>query len=199
VNAFVARAKQVLAGESPANAALVRGLSARPRVRAFAERYGLRAAAIAAYPMYRGVAQLAGMDVFPVDEPPEAAFTQAMQSWSTHDFFFIHMKATDMAGEDGNFDAKVAAIEAVDRALPDLLELRPEVLCVTGDHSTPVAVKGHSWHPVPVMIHARNAGADGSPKFHETACRTGSLGTLASCDLMALLLANAGRLDKFGA
>ncbi len=199
VNAFVARAKQVLADETPANAALVRGLSARPRLRTYAERFGLRAAAIAAYPMYRGVAQLAGMDVFAVDEPPEAAFTQAMQIWSTHDFFFIHMKATDMAGEDGNFEAKVAAIEAVDRALPELMELRPEVLCVTGDHSTPVAIKGHSWHPVPVLIHARNAGADGAPEFHEKACRSGSLGTLASSDLMALLLANAGRLDKYGA
>jgi 2,3-bisphosphoglycerate-independent phosphoglycerate mutase len=119
--------------------------------------------------------------------------------WSTYDFFFIHMKATDMAGEDGNFDAKVAAIEAVDRALPDLVELKPEVLCITGDHSTPVAVKGHSWHPVPVMIHAPNAGADGETRFHERACRTGSLGTLASRDLMAVLLANAGRLDKHGA
>ena len=119
--------------------------------------------------------------------------------WPDHDFFFIHMKATDMAGEDGNFDAKVAAIEAVDQALPRLLDLGPDVLCVTGDHSTPVPIRGHSWHPVPVMVSAPHSGADREPRFHERAARTGSLGLLASRDLMAVLLANAGRLDKFGA
>jgi 2,3-bisphosphoglycerate-independent phosphoglycerate mutase len=134
-----------------------------------------------------------------VGEEPGDAFVAAAREWASHDFFFIHMKATDMAGEDGDFAAKVAAIEAVDRALPALLERNPDVLCVTGDHSTPVPMKGHSWHPVPVMVAARFAGADGSPHFGETAARAGSLGTFASMDLMAVLLANAGRLDKYGA
>jgi len=199
VNAFVARAAQVLHGESPANGVLMRGLSARPVLPGYRERFQLRAAAIAAYPMYRGVAQLAGMEVVPVGERVADAFAAAGARWSEHDFFFIHIKGTDMAGEDGNFAAKVAVIEEVDRALPDLMGLAPDVLCVTGDHSTPVPVKGHSWHPVPVLVHGRWCGADGAARFHELTCRTGSLGVVPSRDLMALLLANAGRLDKFGA
>jgi 2,3-bisphosphoglycerate-independent phosphoglycerate mutase len=199
VNAFVRRAGSVLASDRPANAALLRGLSARPHLPGYRERFKLRAAAIAAYPMYRGVAQLAGMGLHPVGESPEDAFAAAARVWPDHDFFFIHVKATDMAGEDGNFEAKVAAIERVDRALPALLALGPDVVCVTGDHSTPVAVRGHSWHPVPVLIHARHCGADQAPRFHEKSARAGSLGVIASRDLMAVLLANAGRLDKYGA
>ena len=199
VNAFVRRAGERLAGEHPANAVLLRGLSARPALPGYRERFRLRAAAIAAYPMYRGVAQLAGMQVFPVGERVADAFAEAAARWSAFDFLFIHVKGTDMAGEDGNFDAKVAAVEEVDQALPALLALSPDVLCVTGDHSTPVPVRGHSWHPVPVMVHGRVSGADQAPRFHEASCRAGSLGLIASRDLMAVLLANAGRLDKFGA
>jgi 2,3-bisphosphoglycerate-independent phosphoglycerate mutase len=199
VNAFVAKARDVLAGHLPANAALVRGLSSRPTLRGHRERFGLDAVALAAYPMYRGVAQLAGMAVVPVGEAPRDAFAEAVRRWSDHDFFFIHVKATDMAGEDGDFDAKVRAIESVDEALPVLMGAEPDVLCVTGDHSTPVAMRGHSWHPVPVLIHGRHCGADHAARFHEKHARTGSLGTFASRDLMALLLANAGRLDKYGA
>ncbi len=198
-NAFLARAREVLAKEHPANAALMRGLSERPKLAGYRERFKLRAAAIAAYPMYRGVAELAGMTLFPVGEPPADAFAVARREWGNFDFFFIHMKATDMAGEDGAFDAKVQAIEAVDRVLPELLAQKPDVLCVTGDHSTPVLVKGHSWHPVPALVWAPFCGADGLARFHERHARQGSLGTLASKDLMAVLLANAGRLDKFGA
>jgi 2,3-bisphosphoglycerate-independent phosphoglycerate mutase len=199
VNAFLARARETLAKDHPANAALMRGLSERPKLPGYRERYKLRAAAIAAYPMYRGVAQLAGMTLFAVGEEPADAFTVAKREWANFDFFFIHMKATDMAGEDGDFPAKAAAIEAVDRALPGLLALKPDVICVTGDHSTPVLVKGHSWHPVPAMIGGPWAFADGFPRFHERNARTGSIGVVASKDLMPLLLANAGRLDKFGA
>lgn len=199
VNAFVARAATLLRGEQPANAALMRGLSARPKFPGFRERFKLRAAALAAYPMYRGVAQLAGMEILPVGETPLDAFTAAGKAWNDHDFFFIHVKGTDQAGEDGNFDAKVATIEAVDQALPALLALKPDVLCVTGDHSTPVPVKQHSWHPVPTLVCAPLCGADRAPRFHEQAARTGSLGVFASKDLMAVLLANAGRLDKYGA
>jgi 2,3-bisphosphoglycerate-independent phosphoglycerate mutase len=199
VNAFVARAAEVLRGEPAANAALLRGVSARPALAGFRERFKLRAAAIAAYPMYRGVAQLAGMEVQAVGERPGDAFRAAAERWNDFDFLFIHVKGTDMAGEDGDFAAKVKVIEEVDAALPALTALGPDVLCVTGDHSTPTLVRGHSWHPVPVMIHARWCGADAAPRFHEASCRTGSLGVLASRDLMAMLLANAGRLDKFGA
>jgi 2,3-bisphosphoglycerate-independent phosphoglycerate mutase len=199
VNAFVARAAERLGGEPAANAVLLRGLSARPALPGYRERFRLRAAAIAAYPMYRGVAQLAGMDVFPVGERVSDAFAAVAARWQEFDFFFIHIKGTDMAGEDGDFAAKVAVVEEVDRALPELLALSPDVLCVTGDHSTPVAVRGHSWHPVPALVRARWCGADGAPRFHEASCRAGSLGVLPSRDLMAVLLANAGRLDKYGA
>ena len=199
VNALVSQAARALASERPANAVLVRGLSARPHFPGFRERFKLRAVALAAYPMYRGVAQLAGMEVLPVGETPADAFAAAGRVWNDFDFFFVHVKGTDQAGEDGKFEAKVATIEAVDQALPALLALGPDVLCMTGDHSTPVPVKQHSWHPVPVLVHAPLCGADQMPRFHEKSARTGSLSVFPSKDLMALLLANAGRLDKYGA
>lgn len=199
VNAFTRRAAEILEDAHPANAVLMRGLSARPHLPGYRERFRLSAAAIAAYPMYRGVAELAGMERFVPGETPADAFAVAKEHWQEFDFFFIHIKGTDMAGEDGDFPAKVAAIEQVDAALPALRALQPDVLCVTGDHSTPVLMKGHSWHPVPVMIAAKWCFADGQARFHEKNCRAGSLGTLASRDLMAVLLANAGRLDKYGA
>jgi len=200
VNAFVARATQVLEREAPANGVLVRGLSERPRYPGYRERFKLRAAAIAAYPMYRGVASLAGMDLFvPAGEGPADAFAVAAREWASHDYLFLHVKGTDMAGEDGDFDAKVAVIEAVDDALPQLVALEPDVLCITGDHSTPVPMRGHSWHPVPVLVRSKVCFADAYPRFHEKTCRSGSLGNLASKDLIAVLLAHAGRLDKYGA
>jgi len=199
VNAFVARAREVLRAEHLANGVLLRGLSARPSFPGYRERFKLRAAAIAAYPMYRGVAELAGMEVLPVGETPADAFAEAAARWRDFDYFFIHVKGTDMAGEDGNFAAKVEAVESVDRALPALLALSPDVLCITGDHSTPVPAKGHTWHPVPALIRAPLSGADGAPRFHERSARAGSLGLLPSRDLIAVLLANAGRLDKYGA
>ncbi|OGF13828.1 MAG: hypothetical protein A2W00_02930 [Candidatus Eisenbacteria bacterium RBG_16_71_46] len=199
VNTLVARAREVLHDEHPANAVLVRGLSSRPHFPGYRERFKLRAAAIAAYPMYRGVAQLAGMEVLATGDTPADAFAVAAKRWKDFDYFFIHIKATDMAGEDGDFAAKVRAIETVDAALPALLALEPDVFCLTGDHSTPVPVRGHSWHPVPVLVHASYCGADHAPRFHEATARAGSLGVLASRDLIAVLLANAGRLDKYGA
>ncbi len=198
-NRFLERATEVLKDETPANAALLRGLSARPHLPGYAERFRLRACAIASYPMYRGVAQLAGMSVQPTGETPGDAFATARQRWPDFDYFFIHVKGTDMAGEDGDFEAKVKAIEQVDAALPTLMALQPDVLCITGDHSTPVSMKSHSWHPVPVLVLGPHAGADAAPRFHESACRAGSLNVLASRDLIAVLLANAGRLDKYGA
>lgn len=199
VNRFVARARDILQGEKRANAALMRGISARPHFPGYRERFRLRAAAIAAYPMYRGVAELAGMSVLPVGDTPGDAFALAGERWGDFDYFFIHIKGTDMAGEDGDFDAKVAAIESVDAALPKLMALKPDVLCMTGDHSTPVPARAHSWHPVPVLVHGRLCGADGAPHFHEKSARAGSLGDFASMHLIAVLLANAQRLDKYGA
>ncbi len=200
VNAWTRAAAQALAAEKPANAAMMRGLSERPTFAGYRERFKLRAAAIAAYPMYRGVAQLAGMDVkVPAGETAADAIALASTLWKDHDYFFLHVKGTDMAGEDGNFDAKIAVIESADAALPKLLELGPTVLCVTGDHSTPVPMKGHSWHPIPALVHGPNCFMDGFDRFHEKNCRGGGLGTLASKDLIAVLLANAGRLDKYGA
>jgi len=200
VNSFVAGADQVLKAEHPANGVLMRGLSERPKFAGYLERFKLRAAAIAAYPMYRGVASLAGMDLFvPAGESAAEAFAVAAQQWASHDYLFIHVKGTDMAGEDGDFEAKVRVIEAVDQALPKLQALGPDVLCVTGDHSTPVPMRGHSWHPVPALLYSKVCFPDAHARFHETSCRTGSLGELASKDLIAVLLANAGRLDKYGA
>jgi 2,3-bisphosphoglycerate-independent phosphoglycerate mutase len=200
VNTFVQRATAVLAGEKEANGLLARGLSERPSYSGYRERFKLRAAAIAAYPMYRGVASLAGMDLcVPSGESAADAIATAEREWAAHDYLFLHVKGTDMAGEDGDFEAKVAVIEQVDAALPKLLALAPDVLCITGDHSTPVPMKGHSWHPVPALVRSAVCFADGFPRFHEKACRAGSLGTLASRDLIAVLLANAGRLDKYGA
>ena len=199
VNAFIRRAAEVLKNEHPANAALMRGLSERPSYPGYLERFKLRAAAIAPYPMYRGVASLAGMSLHVPGDSPAELFDMAGKQWASHDYLFLHVKGTDMAGEDGDFDAKVAVIEAVDAALPRLLALKPDVLCITGDHSTPVPMKGHSWHPVPALVCSGVCFADGHPRFHEKACRAGSLGTLASKDLIAVLLANAGRLDKYGA
>ncbi len=200
VDAFVKRAAEILKGESPANAALARGFSERPNFPGYKERWQLRAAAIAAYPMYRGVAQLAGMDLFvPTGEAAADAIAIAKQKWNDYDFFFLHVKGTDMAGEDGNFAAKQAVIEATDAALPELLALKPDVLCITGDHSTPVMVKGHSWHPVPALIAGKWAFMDGFARFTEKNCRGGSFAGLRSCELMPVLMANAARLDKFGA
>ncbi|HYM80909.1 MAG TPA: 2,3-bisphosphoglycerate-independent phosphoglycerate mutase [Candidatus Limnocylindria bacterium] len=199
VNRLIERFRATLGGEHPANAALLRGLSLRPAFPGYRERFRLRAAAIAAYPMYRGVAQLAGMDVLPTGERVADAFMVAAERAADFDFFFIHVKGTDMAGEDGDFAAKVAAIEEVDAVLPVLLAALPDVLCVTGDHSTPVLARAHSWHPVPVLVHGPLCGADQAPRFHERTARAGSLGVFASKDLMAVLLANAGRLDKYGA
>ena len=200
VNAWTRLAARALAGEHPANAALMRGLSERPSLPGYLERFKLRAAAIAAYPMYRGVAQLAGMEVMvPAGEGAAEAIAHAASRWKDFDYFFLHVKGTDMAGEDGNFEGKVAVIESADAALPALLALRPDALCVTGDHSTPVPMKGHSWHPVPALVHGANCFADGFGRFHEKNARGGSLGTLASRELIGVLLANAGRLDKYGA
>ncbi|GAB6189875.1 2,3-bisphosphoglycerate-independent phosphoglycerate mutase [Marinitoga arctica] len=192
--------REVLKDEPKINFALIRGFSKYPAIPKFPEVYKMKAAAIAVYPMYKGLAKLVGMDILNVDgETPEDEFETLKKHWDEYDFFYIHIKKTDSYGEDGNFDAKTHVIEMVDEALPKLLELNPDVLVVTGDHSTPVAMSGHSWHPVPFMIKSPYTRAGLSKAFDEFECARGSMGTIYAVDLMSLLMANAKKLEKFGA
>ncbi|MBX6364871.1 MAG: 2,3-bisphosphoglycerate-independent phosphoglycerate mutase [Gemmatimonadetes bacterium] len=193
-------ATQVLADEPAANALLARGFAEYVPYPSFQERYGLRAVAIARYPMYGGVARLVGMDVLPRPEKDEGVVTALEQSWDAgYDFFFLHFKYTDSRGEDGDFSAKASAIAAVDRLIPRVTALKPDVLIVTGDHSTPSRYRAHSWHPVPVLIASPWTRGRDQEGFGETACLRGELGILESKHLMTLALAHAGRLTKFGA
>lgn len=200
VREWVAKVPEALAGRDRANMVLLRGFARLPDWPRFPEVFGWRSVAIAAYPMYRGVARLVGMDAIEVADDPEALVQALAGVREDYDFFFLHVKGTDKAGEDGDFDRKVAVIERVDAMLPRLLEAGPEVVLVTGDHSTPAIMRGHSWHPVPFLMAGGPArGERDAPGFGETACRAGSMGTVRGCDLMPLLAARAGRLQKFGA
>ena len=183
----------------PANGFLLRGIAHQPQIETFEERYGLKAACIAIYPMYKGLAQLVGMTKLEGAHSLQEEMEMAVEAMKTYDFLFIHIKPTDAAGEDGNFAAKVAAIEEGDAALGTLLAANPDVVVVTGDHSTPVPVKGHSWHPQPVMITCEIAGWDGMERFTERAANHGSLGVFEAKYLIRHMQANARRLDKFGA
>lgn len=199
VNAFVEKARAALRDHHPANMVLLRGFARHPALPTFRERFGLRAAAIAVYPMYRGLARLAGMEILPTGTTIAEQFATLRERWGDFDFFYVHFKRTDTAGEDGDFAGKVKAIEEVDRALPALLALRPDVLAVTGDHSTPAALRAHSWHPVPVLLWAKTCRPDTVATFGERPCTGGGLGHLPGRDLLPLMLAHAGRLTKFGA
>jgi 2,3-bisphosphoglycerate-independent phosphoglycerate mutase len=195
----VREAGALLADAAPANMILLRGFDQLPALPRFPEVFGLRAGAIAAYPMYRGLARLVGMDVLKTG----ATFAEEVQTlaahWEAYDFFFLHYKDTDKAGEDGDFPGKVAALERLDAELPAVEALRPDVLVVTGDHASPAVLKGHSWHPVPVLVAGRYAAADAVERFTERACAAGSLGLLPSHHLMPLVMASALRFTKFGA
>ena len=197
IDEFAQGAREALAGEA-ANMVLVRGVSKRPEIPSFRDAYHLRSLALATYPMYRGLAQLVGMDVADV-ATTEDQVAAVRESWSDYDFFFVHHKAPDAAGEDKDFDAKVKAIEALDRALPSLLDNAPDVVAVTGDHSTPSTMGSHSWHPVPVALAADTCRLDGATAFGESECRLGGLGQFESKHLLALMLAHGRRLEKFGA
>jgi len=199
VNTFQKRALEVLSGGEPINGILMRGVSERPPIPSMEEKYHLRCGAIATYPMYRGLAKLVGMELLPTGQSVQEEFQACIDNMEGYDFLFVHIKGTDEAGEDGDFDRKVSVIEEVDGLLPMLLEQKPEVLAVTADHSTPCCMKLHSWHPVPVLIHSPRCDASGLLRFTEHHCNSGSLGTFLAMHLMPLLLANAGRLDKFGA
>ncbi|GBD04421.1 hypothetical protein HRbin19_01736 [bacterium HR19] len=180
---------------------LMRGFSKVPEIESFQEKWKLKALAIASYPMYRGLAKILGMDVAEIPSGTLEEQIEVMKkSFSSYEFFYFHFKMTDSAGEDGNFDEKVRAIERFDSVLPSILELKPDVLAITGDHSTPSKIAGHSFHPVPLLIYSeKRAFRDGFGRFTERDCMKGSLGTIYAVHLMPLLLAHAGRLEKFGA
>ena len=196
---FYAKALPVLKDCKPANGFLLRGIDGLPKIENFETRYGLRGASLAIYPMYKGLAQLVGMTKLDGGHNVKEQFAALAANREKFDYFFIHVKGTDMAGEDGNFDNKVAVIEEVDAALPQLLATKPDVLAITGDHSTPVPMKGHSWHPVPVLLYGGISNCDGADRFTETTTRSGSLGTFESKYLLRFMQANAKMFDKFGA
>jgi 2,3-bisphosphoglycerate-independent phosphoglycerate mutase len=199
VNRFLEDVSEVLKGEAKANAALLRGFSKFPSIPTIQELFKLRPAAVANYPMYKGLAQLLGMEVLPVGGETADLFDALEKSWDKHDFFYVHYKKTDSAGEDGKFDTKVGAIEALDPYLPRLLALKPDVLVVTSDHSTPSCLKGHSWHPNPFLLVSPTAGVDDVAAFTERACGKGLLGRFRSISAMPLMLAHALKLQKYGA
>jgi len=200
-NQWIARAREVLAGQPRANCLTLRGFSTDPNLPTFKDSYGLKAACVSVYPMYKGVSKLVGMDIIQFGgEAPEDEFAAASQAWSDYDFFFIHVKKTDSKGEDGDFQGKARIIEGVDAALPKLLELMPDVLIITGDHSTPARMRTHSWHPVPLLLWApATIRPDDQKRFGERACSHGGLGSFPATDAMPLALAHAGRLEKYGA
>ncbi|HEX7788222.1 MAG TPA: 2,3-bisphosphoglycerate-independent phosphoglycerate mutase [Methylomirabilota bacterium] len=199
VNAFVEAARERLHDASPANMLLLRGFDQRPRLPLFPQIFGLRAAAIAAYPMYRGLARLVGMDVLKTGGGFAEEIDTLEQQWEHYDFFFLHYKDTDKAGEDGDFAAKVAALERFDALLPRVLALSPDVLAVSGDHATPSILAGHGWQGVPALLASEYCGADHVSRFSERDCASGSLGVLPAQDLMPLVMANALRFTKYGA
>jgi 2,3-bisphosphoglycerate-independent phosphoglycerate mutase len=196
---FFRQALPVLAGKKPANGFLLRGIAHQPEIPMFEQRYGLKPACLAVYPMYKGLAQLVGMTKIEGPQTIAEQFQRYLTEYDKYDYFFIHYKYTDMHGEDGNFAAKKKAIEEFDAALPILLQKRPDVLAITGDHSTPCALKGHSWHPQPVLLNSPCSGSDKLDRFTETGANIGSLGVFEAKYLIRLMQANARMFDKFGA
>lgn len=196
---FLEMAKKTLSDQHPANMILLRGFSRRPQLPSIGGVYKLNPAAIASYPMYRGLAKLAGMRALQTGTTIADEFATLKNSYDKYDFFFLHVKGVDSAGEDGDFTRKIDIIEQVDQILPVLTGLAPDVIVVTGDHSTPARLKAHSWHPVPVLLHSEYCRRDGVNQFSEAACRSGGLGRIPMVNLMTLMMANALKLDKFGA
>ena len=197
-NAFIKEADRVLADSHPANTVLLRGFGMHPALPRFDEVYKLRAAAIAGYPMYKGLARLAGMQVLKEGEGVAGEFETLKENWDSYDFFFIHVKGTDAAGEDGDAERKSAVIEEVDALLPGLLDLGPAALAVTGDHATPAKMKSHSWHGVPFLLSSEYTLPTAS-SFGERACAGGSLGAFAAEEIMGLLMSHALKLNRYGA
>ncbi len=199
VNEFTTKAYELLTDHKPANMVLLRGFSRKPCLPSFGKIYKLKSVAIAVYPMYRGLARLVGMDVINVNGTIKEQCDVLQNNFNNYDFFFVHIKRTDSAGEDGNFDQKVKAIEEFDLILPGIFDLKPDVLIITGDHSTPAILNGHSWHPVPFLLYSKYCRPDRVTRFSETSCLYGSLGTFQAINIMPLAMANALKLNKFGA
>jgi 2,3-bisphosphoglycerate-independent phosphoglycerate mutase len=193
------QSRQALAGQPRANCLLLRGFDSHQELPSMADRYGLHPAAVAVYPMYRGLARLVGMDVLGPAADLSAQITLVSDTWTRHDYFFFHHKGPDSAGEDGDFGAKVTAIEDLDAVMPELLALEPDVVVVTGDHATPSQMAAHSWHPVPALMWGPRVGRDPVQTFGENACLGGALGRRPAADLMTIMLAASGRLAKYGA
>ncbi len=196
---FIEQACKLLKDEKKANGLTLRGFAARPALPSFEEVYGLRAAAIAVYPMYKGLARLVGMQIVGKAQTLSEQMDVLKKSWNDYDFFFIHFKYTDSTGEDGNFDAKVKRIEELDAVIPRITKLDPTVLIVTGDHSTPSLLKSHSWHPVPTVLVSKVCRTDRCTSFGEDDAVRGGLGQFEAKYLMLLALANAERMGKYGA
>ena len=198
VNDFLKQGREILQEQSKANMVVLRGFSEVPKLPSMRESYLLNPAAIAAYPMYRGLASLLGMKVIQTGTTFEDEILTLQQNFTEHDFFYIHYKPADAAGEDNDFDAKVQALEAVDAFIPRLLDLNPDVFMVAGDHSTPAILGGHSWHPVPFLLNSQWTQGEGVDAFDEKNCSSGSLGSIPAVNIMLLALAQAGKLIKFG-
>lgn len=197
--AFYQQAVKILAGHPKANGLTMRGFAAMPNLPTYQEVYGLKAAAIAVYPMYKGLASLVGMEIVGKPNSLDEEIDVLEQHWKDFDFFFVHFKYTDSRGEDGNFNAKVQMIEQFDAIIPRVRALKPDVLIVTGDHSTPAKMSSHSWHSVPVLLSADLCRTDACQSFGETECLRGGLGQFEAKYLMPLALAHADRLGKYGA
>ncbi len=200
-NQWIQKATKIINDLPKANGLTLRGFATHPGLPTYEDVYALDAACIAVYPMYRGVSKLVGMEVIDVvGDAPEDEFNTLEQVWNDYDFFFVHIKKTDSKGEDGDFYGKAKIIEGVDKALPRLLDLQPDVLIITGDHSTPARLKSHSWHPIPFLLHApATVRPDNQKSFGERACAQGGLSTFSALDTMSLALAHAKRLEKYGA
>ncbi len=198
-NEFIAKARALLSGEPKANGLTMRGFAAKPDLPSYQQVYGLRAAAIAVYPMYKGLAALVGMEIVGQPKTLDEQIDLLGEHWDHFDFFFMHFKYTDSTGEDGDFAAKVQRIEQLDAAMPRIEQLNPSVLIVTGDHSTPSYLRSHSWHAVPTLLVSDCCRCDEQTAYGERQSRHGELGTFEAKYLMLLALANAGRLTKFGA
>jgi len=198
-NQFIEVSKGILKDKQPANMVLLRGFSQMPHLPTMKEIYQLKPAAIATYPMYRGLARLVGMDILETGTTFDDEIATLKRHYADYDFFFIHVKKMDAAGEDGDFARKIEAIEEVDRSIPAIVNLKPDVIVVTGDHSTPAVLRAHSWHPVPTLIYAPYCRFDAVTEFSESACLRGGLGIFPATQIMPLAMANALKLTKYGA
>jgi len=199
IASLIATMERAIADESQANRVLLRGFSVLPDLPSLTDLHKIRCGAFAGYPLYRGVAACCGMQVVPCGKDFSEILTTVEEQWDRFDLFFLHVKQTDKAGEDGDLAKKIQVLEHVDAELPRLLQLQPTVVAITGDHSTPAPMAAHSWHPVPLLVHGPHCFVDSCQEYSETAALTGHLGTMPSRELMGLMLANAGRLAKYGA